>query len=155
MLGLGTVGSGVVRVLEENAALIEERLGVPLKVKRVAVKSKEKPRDAKLEKGVLTDDPDVVLDDPAIHVIVELVGGLEPTRTMVLKAIRSGKHVVTANKALLAAHGEELFAAAREAGVTIAFEGSVGGGIPVVRSIREGLVANRIQKIFGIINGTS
>ena len=155
MLGLGTVGSGVVRVLDENAALIEERLGVPLKVKRVAVKSKEKPRDAKLEKGVLTDDPDAVIDDPAIHVIVELVGGVEPTRALVLKAIRSGKHVVTANKALLAAHGKELFDAARKAGVTIAFEGSVGGGIPVIRAIREGLVANRIRKIYGIINGTS
>lgn len=155
MLGLGTVGGGVVRLLKENADEIRDRLGVPLTIKRVAVKSKDKPRDVSLAKGVLTDDPDAVLDDPAIHVVVELVGGLEPTRAMVLKAIRSGKHVVTANKALLAVHGEELFAAAREAGVTIAFEASVGGGIPVIRSIREGLVANRISRMFGIINGTS
>jgi len=155
LLGCGTVGTGVLRVLEEHAAEVQERLGVSIVVKRVAVKQKDKPRDVKLEKGVLTDDPDLVLDDPAIHVIVELVGGLKPTREYVLKAIRSGKHVVTANKALLAAHGKELFDEARKKGVTIEFEGSVGGGIPVIRSIREGLVANRIHKIFGIINGTS
>jgi len=152
MLGCGTVGGGVLDVLARNADEVRERLGVPIVVKRVAVKDKQKPRSVKFEKGVLTDDPDAVLDDPSIHVIIELVGGVVPTRAMVLKAIRSGKHVVTANKALLAEHGEEIFSEARKAGVTIAFEGSVGGGIPVIRSIREGLVANRIQKIFGIVN---
>ena len=155
MLGCGTVGTGVIRVLDEHRAEVQERLGVPIHVKRVAVKSKDKPRDVKLEKGVLTDDPDEVVDDPAIHVVVELVGGTTRAREMVLKAVRSGKHVVTANKALLAMHGREIFDAARKAGVTVEFEGSVGGGIPVVRSIREGLVANRIRRIFGIINGTS
>lgn len=155
MLGCGTVGGGVLQVLDAHAEDIQERLGVPLKVKRVVVKSKDKPRDVKVEKGVMTDDVESVLEDPAIHVVVELIGGLSPTKDYVLRAIRSGKHVVTANKALLAAHGVELFEAARKQGVTIAFEGSVGGGIPVIRSIREGLVANRITKIFGIINGTS
>ncbi len=155
MLGCGTVGSGVLSLLEAHGEDIQERLGVPLKVKRVLVKSKDKPRDVKVEKGVLTDDVDAVLEDPAIHVVVELIGGTSPTRDYLLRAIRSGKHVVTANKALLAVHGVELFEAARKQGVTIAFEGSVGGGIPVIRSIREGLVANRIRKIFGIINGTS
>lgn len=155
LLGCGTVGTGVIRVLDEHKAEVQERLGVPIHVKRVAVKQKDKPRDVKLEKGVLTDDPAEVLEDPTIHVVVELVGGTDPTRKMVLDAIRSKKHVVTANKALLAAHGKELFDEARKAGVTIEFEGSVGGGIPVIRSIREGLVANRIRRIFGIINGTS
>ena len=155
LLGCGTVGTGVLKVLDEHRSEVQERLGVPIVVKRVAVKQKDKPRDVKLDKGVITDDPDEVLGDPAIHVIVELVGGTDPTRKMVLQAIRSGKHVVTANKALLAAHGKELFDEARKAGVTVEFEGSVGGGIPVIRSIREGLVANRIRRIFGIINGTS
>src|SRR5688572_29761307 len=113
LLGCGTVGTGVIRVLDEHKKEVQERLGVPIHVKRVAVKQKDKPRDVKLEKGVLTDDPAAVLEDPTIHVVVELVGGADPTRKMVLDAIRSKKHVVTANKALLAAHGKELFDEAR------------------------------------------
>ena len=155
LLGCGTVGSGVVKLLTEHEREVRERLGVPVVVKRIAVRDRDKQREVDVDRALLTTDHALVVDDPEIQVIVELVGGLEPTRGMLLAAIRSGKHVVTANKALLAAHGQELFDAARAAGVTIAFEGSVGGGIPVIRCIREGLVANRIRSIFGIINGTS
>ena len=155
LLGCGTVGSGVVRVLTEHAREVRERLGVPVVVKRIAVRDEHKQREVDVDRRLLTTDAAQVIDDPEVQVVVELVGGVEPTRGLLLRAIRAGKHVVTANKALLAAHGRELFDAARAAGVTIAFEGSVGGGIPVIRCIREGLVANRIQSIFGIINGTT
>jgi homoserine dehydrogenase len=155
MLGCGTVGGGVVRLLADHGAQIRERLGVPLVVRRIAVRKKGKPRDVRLARGVLTDDPDDVLLDPSIQVVVELVGGVGPALALAMRAVRAGKHLVTANKAMLALHGEELFAAARAGGVTVAFEGSVGGGIPVIRVIREGLVANRIVRIQGIINGTS
>lgn len=155
LLGCGTVGSGVVRVLQEHEREITERLGAPIRVKKIAVRDRDKPREVDVDRALLTTDPSLVLEDPEIKVVVELVGGVEPTRAMVLAAIRARKHVVTANKALLAAHGLELFDAARGAGVTMAFEASVGGGIPVIRAIREGLVANRILSIFGIINGTS
>ena len=155
LLGCGTVGSGVVKLLTEHEREVRERLGVPVFVKRIAVRDQDKKREIDVDRKLLTGDLAQVVDDPEIQVVVELIGGLEPTRGMLLRAIKSGKHVVTANKALLAAHGQELFDAARAAGVTIAFEGSVGGGIPVIRCIREGLVANRIKSIFGIINGTT
>ncbi len=155
MLGCGTVGGGVIRLLQDNAPEVRERLGRSLTVKRIAVKDAAKPRGVKLPAGTLTGDPAAVVSDPEIDVVVELIGGLEPTRRLVLQAIGAGKHVVTANKALLAAHGPELYAAARKKGVTIAFEGSVGGGIPVIRAIRESLTANRFRRIFGIVNGTS
>ena len=155
LIGLGTVGTGVVRILQENAPLIEGRLGGRIRLHKVADIDLERDRGVQVPKEILTTDAEAVLNDPEIAICMELVGGIEPARTFILKAIQQGKHVVTANKALLALHGAEIFAAARESGVRVGFEASVGGGIPIIRSLHEGLVANRIDSIFGILNGTS
>ncbi len=155
ILGLGTVGTGVVRILEGNASLIERRIGLPLEVKRVAVQDLGKERGVTLQDGVLTGDPFEVVRDPDVDIVVELIGGEELARELALEAIAGGKHLVTANKALLAEHGEEIRRAAREAGVNLGFEASVAGGIPVIKTIREALAANRVLSIYGIINGTS
>ena len=155
VLGLGTVGTGVVRILDRNADLIERRAGVRLEVVRVAVRDASKPRKVSLPAGVLTTDPFEVVRDPEIDIVVELIGGCEPAKDLVLEAIAGKKHVVTANKALLAEHGAEIRKAARESGVHLGFEASVAGGIPIIKTIREALAANRILSIYGIINGTS
>ncbi|MCJ7663922.1 MAG: homoserine dehydrogenase, partial [Desulfobacterales bacterium] len=155
LIGFGTVGSGVVRILQENAPLIEQRLGGRICLHRIADIDLERHREVQVPQEILTTDAETVLSDPEIAICVELVGGIEPARTFILKAMQSGKHVVTANKALLALHGGEIFAAAQAHGVRIGFEASVGGGIPIIRSLREGLVANRIISIFAILNGTS
>jgi len=155
MIGFGTVGTGVVRILEENGDMIERRLGARLYIKRIADIDLEKDRGISIDMGRLTKDSLEVIEDPEIAIVIELIGGFEPARSFILQAIDHGKHVVTANKALLASHGNEIFQRAREKGVDVAFEGSVGGGIPVLRSIREGLVANNIRLIYGIMNGTS
>ena len=155
LIGFGTVGTGLVRILQENGKILEKRLGVPIVLKRIADQDVTRDRGVKVNPALLTTKVSDVLDDPEISIVVELMGGLEPARTFVLEAIGKGKHIVTANKALLAVHGAEIFKAADEAGVDIGFEGSVGGGIPIIRSMKEGLVANRIQVIFGILNGTS
>ena len=155
LIGFGTVGTGLVRILQQNAKLIEERLGLAIVLKRIADLDIAKDRGVKVNPAILTTQVAEVFDDPEISIVVELIGGLEPARTLILRAIEKGKHVVTANKALLAVHGIEIFAAAEEKGVEIGFEGSVGGGIPIIRSLKEGLVANQIKVIFGILNGTS
>jgi homoserine dehydrogenase len=156
LLGLGTVGAGVVKLLETERALLEERAGCRLVLARVADVDLTRPREGlDLARLPLTLDAQQVLEDPAVQVVVELVGGLEPARSFILRALGSGKHVVTANKALLAHHGAELYDEARRRGVTLAFEAAVAGGIPLIRSIKEGLVANRILSVFGIVNGTS
>ena len=155
LIGFGTVGAAVVRILQANASLIEQRLGGKMRLHKVADVDLERDRGVEVPQEVLTADANVVLDDPEIAVVMELIGGIEPARTFILKAMKTGKHVVTANKALLAQHGAEIFAAAQEYGVRIGFEASVGGGIPIIRSLREGLVANRIISLFGILNGTS
>jgi homoserine dehydrogenase len=155
MIGFGTVGSGVVKILQENANLIERRVGGKITLRRIADIDVETDRGVKLKPGVLTPKAEEVLEDPEIDIVMELMGGTEPAKTFILKAIQNRKHVVTANKALLALHGDEIFRAARRYGVDVNFEASVGGGIPVIRSVKEGLVANRIQSIFGILNGTS
>lgn len=155
MIGFGTVGTGVARILEENGAIIEKRLGAKLYLKKIADIDLEKDRGISIDKERLTKDSSDVIDDPEIAIVMELIGGYEPAKTFILQAIENGKHVVTANKALLASHGNEIFKRAREKGVDVAFEGSVGGGIPVLRSLREGLVANTIRLIYGIMNGTS
>ena len=144
ILGLGTVGTGVVRILEGNASLIERRIGSPLEVKRVAVQDLGKERGLTLPDGVLTADPFEVVRDPDVDIVVELIGGEELARELALAALAGGKHLVTANKALLAEHGEEIRRAAREAGVNLGFEASVAGGIPVIKTIREALAANRV-----------
>ena len=155
MIGFGTVGSGVVKILQKNSKLIEKRMGAKIVLKRIADIDVKTDRGVKLRPGILTTKADDVIRDPEIDIVLELIGGIEPAKTFILKAIQNGKHIITANKALLALHGDEIFRAAHRSGVDVNFEASVGGGIPLIRSIKEGLVANRIHSIFGILNGTS
>jgi len=157
LLGLGTVGLGTWKVLQRNAEEIARRAGRPIRITWIAERALEQARAAtRGDSGVnLTADAAVVLAHPDIDIVIELIGGLEPARTFILQAIANGKHVVTANKALLARHGNEIFAAAHAKGVMVAFEGAVCGGIPIIKALREGLTANRIEWIAGIINGTS
>ena len=155
LLGLGTVGSGVVKVLESHGAEMQERAGCRLVLRRVADADLTRARDGlDLGRLPLVGDASQVLDDPEVQIVIELVGGLEPARTFILKALASGKHVVTANKALLAHHGAEIFAEARRNRVMLGFEAAVAGGIPLIRAVKEGLPANRILSAFGIVNGT-
>ncbi|TSA03588.1 MAG: homoserine dehydrogenase [Nitrospiraceae bacterium] len=155
LIGFGTVGTGVARVLTSNAGLIRRRLGVPLELVKVADLNLTADRGVALPAGVLTSNAREVIDDPKIDIVIELVGGYDPAKQFLLDAMAKGKSVVTANKALLAVHGEELFQAAARAKVDIGFEASVGGGIPIVRTLTEGLAANRILSLYGIVNGTS
>ncbi|MBN8766489.1 MAG: homoserine dehydrogenase [Thiobacillus sp. SCN 64-317] len=154
LLGLGTVGGGTLTVLRRNAEEITRRAGREIRVLRAAVRNLDK---AKALAGdlPLTTNPFDVVDDPDIDIVVELIGGLEPARELVMQAIAHGKHVVTANKHLVAKHGNEIFAAAQARGVMVAFEAAVAGGIPIIKALREGLTANRIEWLAGIINGTS
>ena len=158
LIGLGTVGAGTFHVLQRNQAEIRGRAGRGIEIAMVAARNAER---AKAFQAIVGDgvpcvaDPQQLVDNPDIDIVVELIGGIEPARSLVLKAIANGKHVVTANKALLALHGSEIFAAAREKGVTVAFEAAVAGGIPIIKALREGLTANRIEWIAGIINGTT
>ena len=154
VLGLGTVGSGTVSVLGRNAGEIARRAGRGIDVVRAAARDPNRARSCDLTGIDVTGDARTVVDDPDIEVVVELIGGTDAARDLVLRAIRQGKHVVTANKALIALHGNEVFSAARSAGVIIAFEAAVAGAIPVIKSIREGLAGNRIRSLAGIINGT-
>ncbi|WP_374347766.1 homoserine dehydrogenase [Chitinimonas sp.] len=159
LLGFGTVGSGVAKVLARNAEEIGRRAGRAIEVKRVAVRNIDKARaaaPAAVTEGLaFGNDFHAVVDDPDISIVCELIGGTTLAKELVLRAIANGKHVVTANKALLAIHGNEIFAAAQTRGVTVAFEAAVAGGIPIIKAVREGLSANRIEWIAGIINGTS
>lgn len=155
IVGFGTVGTGVARVLLNNAAIIRRRVGVPIELVRVADLDVVKDRGVTLAPGVLTAEIDRVLNDPDIDIVVELIGGHDTAKQLILDALAAGKHVVTANKALLALHGEEIFEAATRKGLEVGFEASVGGGIPVVRALTEGLAGNTIESIYGIINGTS
>ncbi|HXV68995.1 MAG TPA: homoserine dehydrogenase, partial [Nitrospira sp.] len=155
IIGFGTVGTGVARILLDNADLIRRRVGVPVELVRIADIDVTRDRGVALPAGLLTNDAKQVLNDPAIDVVIELIGGYDTAKRVILDAIAAGKHVVTANKALLALHGEELFEAASRRGVDMGFEASVGGGIPVIRALTEGLSGNRIESIYGIINGTS
>jgi len=154
LLGLGTVGGGTLTVLRRNAEEISRRAGREIRVIRAAVRNLEKARELAGDLPLSTNPFDVV-DDPEIDIVVELIGGLEPARELVMQAIANGKHVVTANKHLVAKHGNEIFAAAQAKGVMVAFEAAVAGGIPIIKALREGLTANRIEWLAGIINGTS
>jgi len=157
LLGMGTVGTGTWTVLRRNEEEIARRAGRPIRITWIAERAldvaREKTRGA--ADVNLTNDAQVVLAHPDVDIVVELIGGIEPARTLILDAIAHGKHVVTANKALLARHGNEIFAAAHAKGVMVAFEAAVAGGIPIIKALREGLTANRIEWIAGIINGTS
>jgi homoserine dehydrogenase len=154
VLGLGTVGSGTVNVLSRNIKEITRRAGRDIEITRAADRTMDKKRDCDTSGIKLTTDAFEIVNDPEIHVVVELIGGTGIARELVLTAIENGKHVITANKALIALHGNELFAKAQAKGVTIAFEAAVAGGIPIIKAMREGLSANRIEWLAGIINGT-
>lgn len=154
MLGLGTVGGGTVNVLKRNAAEIARRAGREIIITRASAKDLDKKRICDTQGIILTADPMDIINDPEIDIVLELIGGSGPVKDMVLKAIETGKHVVTANKSLIALHGNEIFAKASEKGVIVAFEAAVAGGIPIIKAIREGLSGNHIQWLAGIINGT-
>ena len=154
ILGLGTVGSGVVRVLQQNAEDIQTRTHCEIHIKSILDSDLHRKRDLSGD-FVLTDQPSEVLQDPEIDIIVEVMGGIEPARTYILEALQHGKHVVTANKDLIALHGHELLDAANKAGKDLYFEASVGGGIPIIAALKESLAANRITAVLGIINGTT
>ncbi|MCU1354132.1 MAG: homoserine dehydrogenase [Acidimicrobiales bacterium] len=155
VLGCGNVGSALVRLIDARRDEIEARTGLRLEVSRVAVRSLARERDIALADGVLTRDPREVVDDPAVDVVVEVIGGIEPARELILAAMKGNKPVVTANKELLANHGAELFEASAACGVDLLFEAAVAGGIPIVRPMRESLAGEDVHRIMGIVNGTT
>lgn len=153
LLGLGTVGTGTAQILLDSQGrhpLLQE-----IEIHRVGVRSLDKPRSVQLPDGVITTDLEAIVTDPAVDIVVELLGGLEPARSLILKAIVGGKHVVTANKAVIARYGDEIYTAANKAGVYVLLEAAVGGGIPVIQPLKQSLGVNRIHAITGIINGTT
>jgi homoserine dehydrogenase len=154
ILGLGTVGCGTVSVLARNALEISRRAGREIRIAQASARDLKKKRACPMDGIQLVQDPYAVVRNPEIEVVVELIGGYEPARELVLEAIANGKHVVTANKALIAMYGNEIFAAAQKKGVMVAFEAAVAGGIPIIKAVREGLAGNRIEWMAGIINGT-
>jgi homoserine dehydrogenase len=154
LIGWGNIGSGVVKLLKQNEELITKRLGAKIVLKKVADINITSPRAVKIPKNLLTTDAREILNDPEISIVIELMGGYEPARTFVLEAIKKGKQVVTANKAMLATFGNEIFPAAQKKGVDVGFEASVGGTIPIIKTLKEALVANHINSIVGIMNGT-
>ncbi len=154
LIGGGTVGSGVFHALEKNSDLMAARLGVKVNVHKVAVKAFDEPRPYSIPRAKMTTDWQTVVNDPQVQIVAELVGGTNIARTMILTALGLGKTVVTANKALLSAHGPELFAAAKKSGANLYYEASVCGGIPIIKALREGFVGNRITHLYGIVNGT-
>ena len=155
IIGFGTIGSGVVKILETNGDIIKKRLGAEIEVIKIADLDIVTDRGLKVDQSVLTIDAQKLVNHSEIDIVVELMGGYEPARSLILQSISNGKHVVTANKALLAIHGDEIFSTAGHNCVSIGFEASVGGAIPVIRSIRESFVANKISNIEGIVNGTA
>jgi homoserine dehydrogenase len=154
LLGFGVVGGGTLTVLTRNAHEIARRAGRGIEIVKILTRDPGKHRAQPAPEGLITTDAAQILDDPTIEVVVETMGGIEPARSYILAAINKGKHVVTANKALIATAGNEIFAAARARGVVVAFEAAVAGGIPIIKAIREGLAGNRIRGVAGIINGT-
>ena len=153
LLGLGTVGAGVAAILSTPEG--RHPLIANLQIAKVAVRDINRPRPVELDPTLLTTDPQAVVDDPNVHVVVEVMGGIEPARTLIMRAIAAGKSVVTANKAVIARHGEEIAAAAAAAGVYVLIEAAVGGGIPIIEPLKQSLGGNRIQRVTGIINGTT
>ncbi|HTL58506.1 MAG TPA: homoserine dehydrogenase [Candidatus Limnocylindrales bacterium] len=154
MIGGGTVGSGVYHALQLNGGLMASRIGIKVVLGKVAVKAFDEPRPYAIPDSAMTTDWEAVVNDPEVHLVAELVGGTTLARTIILTALKLGKPVITANKALLSAHGEELFAATRKYGTNLYYEASVCGGIPIIKSLREGFVGNRITHLYGIVNGT-
>jgi homoserine dehydrogenase len=154
LLGCGTVGTGVAKLLIESGQIIRARLGADLNLKRVADLDIRKDRGILFKENVLTTDSEAVVNDPEIDIIIEMIGGEDIAKALILKAIENRKQIITANKALLAAHGNMLFKTAAEKGVDLAYEAAVGGCMPIIKTMRESLVANRIQSMTGILNGT-
>lgn len=155
VLGCGTVGSGVVLLLKENADLIAQRLGKRIEIKYVLERYPEKATSLGLGEETVVQDFSRIVNDPEVEIVVEVMGGIEPARTMLLQALRQGKNVITANKDLIALHGKELFEAAQEKSRDLYFEASVGGGIPIIAALKQSLAANRIRAVMGIVNGTT
>jgi homoserine dehydrogenase len=154
LIGFGNIGAGVVKLLRENADVISNKVGTGIVLKKIADLDITSDRGVKVDASLLTTDVNEIFNDPEISIVIELIGGYEPAKSFVLKAIEKGKHIVTANKALLALHGDEIYAAAARKGVEVQFEASVGGGIPVLTAIKSNLAANRFGGVFGIMNGT-
>ncbi|ASS98343.1 MULTISPECIES: homoserine dehydrogenase [Geobacillus] len=155
LLGLGTVGSGVVKIMENHQEKLMHQVGCPVKVKKILVRDVQKPRDVAVDPSLLTTSAAEVIDDPDIDVIIEVMGGIEETKEWLLRALRQGKHVVTANKDLMAVYGSELLRVAAEYRCDLFYEASVAGGIPILRSLVDGLASDRITKLMGIVNGTT
>jgi len=155
LIGFGNVGSGVVKILRERRSFLAEKIGLEINVKKVCDKDFGRRRNVSVEGKLLTRDASEVINDPQIDIVVELIGGIHPAKEFITEALKKGKNVVTANKALLAEQGKELFALSHDRGKSIYFEASVGAGIPIIKSLREGLVANKFTGIYGIVNGTS
>lgn len=154
-IGCGTVGSGVVSILRDNAAIISQRVGSEIRIKRIAVRDLADPRYVEVPESMLTTDVMEVLSDPEVDIVVEVMGGIEPARTFILEAVSRGKHVVCANKELISTHGRELLRAAEEKGVDLAYEAAVGGGIPILMPLKQCLAGNVIHQVLGIVNGTT
>ena len=155
LIGLGNVGSGVVKILRERKSYLAEKTGLEINIKRICDKDLARRRDIVLDKQILTKDAKDIINDPQIDIVVELIGGINPAKEYIIEALRKGKNIVTANKALLAQEGQTLFTEASDRGKNIYFEASVAAGIPIIKSLREGLVANKFNGIMGIVNGTS
>jgi homoserine dehydrogenase len=155
ILGLGTVGSGTLRALQENREAIERNVGARLVVKKICVLHPDKPRPVEFDRALLTTDPAEVLEDPEIDIVAELIGGIEPARSYIERAIRAGKNIVTANKELIAKQGHELLVEAGERRLDFQFEGSVAGGIPIIQALKISLAGNRVRELIGIVNGTT
>ncbi|MBN2831668.1 MAG: homoserine dehydrogenase [Candidatus Omnitrophica bacterium] len=155
LIGFGNIGSGVVRILRDKKSLLSKKTGLDINIRRICDKDISSKRSISVEKSLLTRNPKDIIEDPQIDIMVELIGGIHPARELIIEALKRGKNIVTANKALLALHGQELFLEASEKGKNIYFEASVGAGIPIIKSLREGLVANKFNSILGILNGTS
>ncbi len=155
IIGFGTVGVGVIKALKEKSVFLQKKAGVKIRVKKICDINLRRRRDVNVNKRLLTKDPNQILQDPDIGIVVELVGGIHPAKEIIINALNNKKHVVTANKALLAQEGKDIFKAAEKNGMDIYFGASVAGGVPIIKALRESLVANRIDAIFGIVNGTS
>ena len=155
LIGFGTVGSGVAKILRERKSLLTEKIGLEINIKKICDKDVVSKRAVSVDKALLTKEAKDIIDDPQIDIVIELIGGIHPAKEFITQALNKGKHIVTANKALLAQEGKELFALAKDRGKNIYFESAVGAGIPIIKSLREGLVANKFNNIFGIVNGTS
>ncbi len=155
LIGFGNIGSGVVKILRDRKNLISDKIGIEINIKKICDKDIVARRNVAVDKDLLTRDAKDIIDDPQIDIVVELVGGIHPAKEFIAESLKKSKNIVTANKALLAECGKELFALAKDKGKSIYYEASVGAGIPIIKSMREGLVANKFSSIFGIVNGTS